>query len=71
VSGWCGGDGEPKPSAAQLLLEDPILFSQVVENALLMAVEAAGDRQDQEVERRCCVLHGSRTLSPTRWERKS
>ena len=26
---------EPKPSAAQLLLEDPILFSQVVENGFL------------------------------------
>src|SRR5262249_48868741 len=45
--------GEPQPAAAQLLVEDLILFHEVVDDGLLATVDPSGEEQKQELQRRC------------------
>ena len=40
--------GKPKPTSAELLSEDSILFAQVLDGMLLLLVHPPGDRNDYE-----------------------
>ena len=52
ATGWTDsvGVGQVEPVSAKLSLQDPVLFLKVLEHALLLAVEPAGedDREDLE-----------------------
>lgn len=37
--------GQPQTPSAELLLEDPILFDEVLDGPLLLPVDPAGDRE--------------------------
>jgi len=42
--------GQARPTATKLLSEDAVLFEQVVDGLLLLAVDPAGEHQQEEVE---------------------
>jgi len=50
--------GEPDSSVAQLLEEDAVLLSQIVDRRLLVAVDPAGHRQEQDLPWLEGVGHG-------------
>lgn len=43
------GVGEAEPPSPELALEDPVFFQQVVEDALLVAVEPAGEDDGEDL----------------------
>ena len=45
------GIGQPKPALPKVLLEDSILFLEVGNDVLLMAIEPAGQRDEEDLER--------------------
>lgn len=51
------GVGQPESPAAKLAFEDAVLLEKVVENALLVAVEPAGEDDGENVEH---GRHGAR-----------
>jgi hypothetical protein len=42
--------GEPKPLSFQLLLEHTVLFDEIVDDRLLLAIKPAGQGNDKEME---------------------
>ena len=49
--------GQPELAAMQLLLEDPVLLDQVGDHILLMPMHPAGDRQQEQLERKSSGRH--------------
>ena len=45
------GVGQPKRSTAELLAEDAILLSQIVDQILLVAIQPSGQGEDEELQR--------------------
>jgi len=56
--------GEPKSLSFELILEDTVLFDEIVDNRLLVAVKPAGQSDYEKVERMYDIDHC--TLQPTR-----
>ena len=49
--------GQPELAAMHLLLEDPVLLDQVGDHILLMPMHPAGDRQQEQLERKRSGRH--------------
>ena len=49
--------GKPKTLSIELILEHTVLFDQIVDDGLLVAVKPAGQRDDQKLEGMYDVRH--------------
>ena len=55
--------GAPKPLSFDLILENTVLFDEMIDDCLLLAVEPAGEAGYQEMERLYGVCHCTNRLS--------
>ena len=55
--------GEPKPLSFELLLEHTVLFDEIVDDRLLVAIKPAGQGNYEEMERLYDVCHCTNRLS--------